>query len=146
MAVKESSTPSLPEKPVDGQISGDLRQREKHVGSIKNTVDDISKAPDGGLEAWLVAAGGFCVFFCCLGFCNSFGVLADYYIAHQLRGVSPSKIAWIGSLAAFLQFFSGMLGGPLFDRYGAKARQSLPPPPPPPPPPPHWLAWLPDSK
>ncbi|ATY66319.1 MFS monocarboxylate [Cordyceps militaris] len=96
-------------------------KQEKHADASKNTSDDLSKAPDGGLEAWLVAAGGFCIFFCCLGFSNSFGVLADYYLQHQLRGVSPSKIAWIGSLAIFLQFFSGMIGGPLFDRYGAKA-------------------------
>lgn len=77
-------------------------------------------APDGGLEAWLVAAGSFCIFFCCLGFSNSFGALADYYITHQLVGRSADDIAWIGSVSAYLQFFSGMIGGPLFDRFGVK--------------------------
>lgn len=83
-----------------------------------NFEDDT--APDGGLEAWLVAAGGFCIFFCCLGVSNSFGILAEYYLAHQLLGKSANDVAWIGSLSAFLQFFAGMVGGPLFDRFGAQ--------------------------
>ncbi|OAR02829.1 hypothetical protein LLEC1_01600 [Akanthomyces lecanii] len=124
MASNDSQVPlSLPaEKQVGGHDSGELGKQENLANNTKDTSeDDFSKAPDGGLEAWLVAAGSFCIFFCCLGFSNSFGVLADYYIQHQLRGESASKIAWIGSLSAFLQFFSGMVGGPLFDRYGAKA-------------------------
>lgn len=83
----------------------------------------LEKAPDGGTKAWLVAAGGFAFCFCCLGFSNSFGTLEQYYLTHQLRDESPDKIAWIGSLSAYLQFASGMVGGPLFDRYGAKVSQ-----------------------
>ncbi|KAJ1708874.1 monocarboxylate permease [Aspergillus flavus AF70] len=76
------------------------------------------EAPDGG-RAWLVAAGGASLFFCCLGFANSFGTFEEYYLSHQLRGQTPDNIAWIGSLAAFLQFAMGAISGPLFDRYGA---------------------------
>ncbi|EIT74471.1 monocarboxylate transporter [Aspergillus oryzae 3.042] len=76
------------------------------------------EAPDGG-RAWLVAAGGASLFFCCLGFANSFGTFEEYYLSHQLRGQTPDNIAWIGSLAAFLQFATGAISGPLFDRYGA---------------------------
>lgn len=79
-------------------------------------------APDGGLRGWMVALGGASVFFCTLGFANSFGTFEQYYLSHQLRGESASKISWIGSLAAFLQFLTGLISGPLFDRYGAKAR------------------------
>ncbi|KAJ5219626.1 hypothetical protein N7468_008830 [Penicillium chermesinum] len=75
--------------------------------------------PDGGLKAWLVAAGGACIFFCALGFSNSFGVFQEYYIHHQLKGQSDEKVAWIGSLQACLQFMAGIIGGPLFDRYGS---------------------------
>ncbi|RAK82803.1 MCT family MFS transporter [Aspergillus fijiensis CBS 313.89] len=75
-------------------------------------------APDGGSQAWLVAAGGACIMFSCLGFANSFGVFQEYYEANQLRVESSSKISWIGSLCTFLQFAAGGLGGPLFDRYG----------------------------
>ncbi|KAL1844457.1 hypothetical protein VTK73DRAFT_2520 [Phialemonium thermophilum] len=81
-----------------------------------------SPAPDGGLAAWLVAVGASCSFFCCLGFANSFGTFAEYYLTHQLRGRSPDDVSWIGSLSSFLQFFSGAVGGPLFDRFGAKVR------------------------
>lgn len=84
----------------------------------KPTVDN--SAPEGGARAWLVAGGGACVFFCTLGFANSFGAFEEYYLSHQMKGESPSKVAWIGSLAMFFQFFAGMLGGPLFDRHGEK--------------------------
>ncbi|EHK98621.1 putative transporter MCH4 [Glarea lozoyensis 74030] len=76
-------------------------------------------APEGGLNAWLVAAGGSAIFFCCLGFSNSFGTFIEYYKTHQLKGNSPDSIAWIGSLSLFLQFAAGAFGGPLFDLFGS---------------------------
>jgi hypothetical protein len=82
----------------------------------------ISDAPEGGARAWLVAGGAASIFFCTLGFSNSFGTFEEYYITHQLQGESASKISWIGSLGAFLPFFAGMVAGPLFDRYGEKVR------------------------
>ena len=85
---------------------------------------DLDLAPDGGAKAWLVAAGGFSVCFCCLGFSNAFGTFEEYYLKHQLHGESASNIAWIGSTSAFLQFAAGMIGGPMFDRFGAKASLS----------------------
>ena len=98
---------------------------ELHVDPEKSMTPDSAEAglaPDGGAVAWLVVTGGFSLFFCCLGFSNSFGEFAEYYLSHQLSGEPPGNIAWIGSLSAFLQFFSGMLGGPLFDRFGAWVR------------------------
>lgn len=89
-----------------------------------NNPDINDPAPDGGREAWFVALGSFSIFFCCLGFSNSFGPLADYYLTHQLVGHSIDEIAWIGSLAVFLQFFVAVIGGPLFDHYGAKVLSS----------------------
>ncbi|KAK2850675.1 hypothetical protein FQN49_005431 [Arthroderma sp. PD_2] len=83
------------------------------------TTPTIGAAPDGGARAWLVAAGGSAIFFCCLGFSNSFGVFTEYYLSHQLSGESPDKVAWIGSLSAFLSFATGVVGGPWFDRFGA---------------------------
>jgi multisubunit Na+/H+ antiporter MnhB subunit len=85
----------------------------------------IEKAPDGGLQAWLVTAGTACIFFSALGFANSFGIFEEYYLSHQLKNESADKVAWIGSLAAFLQFAAGALGGPLFDRYGAWVCSSI---------------------
>lgn len=88
---------------------------EKH----DEEVDAFGPAPDGGLTAWLVAIGASCTIFSTLGFANSFGVLQEYYAVHQLEGKAPDDIAWIGSLSAFLQFATGAIAGPLFDRYGA---------------------------
>lgn len=82
--------------------------------------DELEPAPDGGLRAWLVALGAASIFFCCMGFSNSFGTFTQYYLTHQLSDRSPDDVAWIGSLSAFLQFFVGMIGGPMFDRYGSK--------------------------
>ncbi|OJD20887.1 hypothetical protein ACJ73_07776 [Blastomyces percursus] len=82
------------------------------------TPQSFGEAPDGGIRAWLVVAGAFFILFSTLGYVNSFGVFQEYYISHQLRGQSPDKIAWIGSLAMFLQLSTGAIAGPLFDRYG----------------------------
>jgi MFS family permease len=59
------------------------------------------------------------VFFCTLGYSNSFGVFQAYYMLHQLQNETPDNIVWIGAIQAFLVFASGIIGGPLFDRYGA---------------------------
>lgn len=87
--------------------------------SDKASSDTFGPAPDGGLKAWSVAIGAACTIFSTLGFANSFGVLQEYYAAHQLSSESADRIAWIGSLSAFLQFAAGAIAGPLFDRYGA---------------------------
>ncbi|KAK2783883.1 hypothetical protein FQN52_009402 [Onygenales sp. PD_12] len=96
-----------------------------HDTSITAVVDEekarpeFGEAPDGGFQAWLVVAGAAFILFSTLGYANSFGVFQEYYMTHQLRGQSPDNIAWIGSLAAFLQLGIGAIAGPLFDRFGA---------------------------
>ena len=100
-------------------LSDTEAQPPKPEPSALQPVSSLSPAPDGGLQAWLVASGGFSIAFCCLGFVNSFGTFEEYYLNHQLRGQSPDDVAWIGSVAAFLQFAVGAFAGPLFDRYGA---------------------------
>lgn len=46
-------------------------------------------------------------------------VFQAYYEETLLKTTSPSAISWIGSLQAFFLFGGILLGGPLFDRYGA---------------------------
>ncbi|KAI2783948.1 MFS general substrate transporter [Daldinia loculata] len=98
-------------------------QEKDPIASVElvqeNATSKLPEAPDGGLRAWLVTAGAACVFFSAMGFSNAFGVFEEYYLSHQLNGQSPDKVAWIGSLATALQFLSGNIGGPLFDRFGA---------------------------
>ncbi|KAM0452310.1 hypothetical protein ACHAO4_005520 [Trichoderma viride] len=120
------STTSVEEKgtPLPGEEKIALEQLVPDDQERQSTpTDEIEPAPEGGLRAWLVACGAASVFFCCLGFSNSFGTFTEYYLTHQLRDHTPDDVAWIGSLSAFLQFFTGMIGGPMFDRYGVKIMQ-----------------------
>ncbi|KAK3933777.1 monocarboxylate permease-like protein [Diplogelasinospora grovesii] len=111
------------------QAEGQEESQQRSVNGAGLPVDhekaapddpDFGPAPEGGTRAWLVAGGSACIFFCTLGFASSFGTFQEYYMTHQLQAESASKISWIGSLESFLQFFAGMVGGPLFDRFGAK--------------------------
>ncbi|KAF4992153.1 hypothetical protein FGRMN_7359 [Fusarium graminum] len=97
-------------------LTADPSRQEKHRAEDPHI---YTQAPDGGLQAWLAAAGAACIFFSCLGFANSFGVLQEYYVRHQLQGSSEDKVAWIGSVSTFIQFAGGALAGPMFDRYGS---------------------------
>lgn len=94
---------------------------QNEVYTLQSVQDgsNLGPPPDGGIKAWLVAAGAACIFFSALGFANSFGVFVEYYLTHQLQGHSADRVAWIGSVALFTQFAAGAVGGPLFDRYGA---------------------------
>ncbi|KAH7341378.1 MFS general substrate transporter [Rhizoctonia solani] len=71
--------------------------------------------PDGGLRAWLVVAGGFAITFSTFGFINTWGVFQAYYQETMLPNVSPSKIAWIGSIQYALVFLPGLVTGRMFD-------------------------------
>ncbi|KAH7213374.1 major facilitator superfamily domain-containing protein [Fusarium redolens] len=112
---KEDDTMKL--QPLPLPVSGNNMDSEEKP--LASDPFDLSPAPDGGLQAWLVAAGSACIFFSCLGFANSFGVLQEYYMTHQLGGYSEDAIAWIGSTSTFIQFAVGAVSGPMFDRYGS---------------------------
>lgn len=84
-----------------------------------------SKAPDGGLAAWSVVLGSWCVLFCTFGWINStnkplpprssnalctiltktgVGVFQNYYESTLLSQYSASTIAWIPSLQIFFMY------------------------------------------
>ncbi|SPO02032.1 related to monocarboxylate transporter [Cephalotrichum gorgonifer] len=108
-------TDSLSEK------SHETEPRDPSAAEANNTpeTNKLSPAPDGGLQAWLVAGGAAFIFFSALGYVNSFGVFQQYYMTHQLSDRPADSIAWIGSVSGFLQLGMGGVAGPLFDRYGA---------------------------
>ncbi|KLT40494.1 MFS general substrate transporter [Cutaneotrichosporon oleaginosum] len=76
--------------------------------------------PDGGMQAWLVLAGGFCAAICAFGLAGSVGAFQSYYAQNLLQGYSASTIAWIGSTQAAVCFSMCLFTGPLFDRYGCR--------------------------
>jgi hypothetical protein len=80
--------------------------------------------PDGGLQAWLVVLGGFCMVFTSFGWINcmyypqgfvctrtqintptGIGVFQDFYQNHELSNYSPSTVAWIPATESFFMFF-----------------------------------------
>jgi hypothetical protein len=120
---KFASNTSLHEKPnIDIENSHSSSDKPKPI-ALDEEIAALGPAPDGGLKAWLNAAGAFCIFFACLGFTSCFGVLQQYYSTHQLKGHTMDQIAWIGSLSSFIQFAGGAIGGPMFDRYGVWVSQ-----------------------
>jgi predicted MFS family arabinose efflux permease len=91
---------------------------------------------DTGLTAWLQVLGSHFLFFnswyallffflpCCFantavchprGVINTFGCFQTYYEQTILSDMSPSSIAWIGSVQSFLLMLVGVITGPLFD-------------------------------
>ncbi|RYN18356.1 hypothetical protein AA0113_g9763 [Alternaria arborescens] len=79
-----------------------------------------SKAPDGGLNAWLVVFGAWCTSFCSFGWNNSIGTFQQYYQTELLQQYSPGTISWIPSLQIFFMFAMGPIVGRLYDRYGPR--------------------------
>ncbi|KAJ5202496.1 hypothetical protein N7449_004575 [Penicillium cf. viridicatum] len=95
---------------------------EGNLGRKEEAKADQSQVafPEGGLRAWSVVAGAFCISFCTFGYLNAYGVYQNYYSTHQLIEKSSSTIAWIGSVQTCLLLGGGIVGGPLFDKYGTK--------------------------
>jgi MFS transporter, MCT family, aspergillic acid transporter len=84
---------------------------------------DFGEAPDGGLAAWSVVLGAWCVLFCSFGWINSIGTFQSYYETQLLSQYSASTIAWIPSLQIFFMYAmvskttkDEMSGRPFIDR------------------------------
>ncbi|GAA5822315.1 hypothetical protein JCM11251_006298 [Rhodosporidiobolus azoricus] len=71
--------------------------------------------PDGGLRAWSVVAGAWCISFTSWGVTNSFGVFQTYYQQNQLSRYSHSEISWIGSLQLAMVLACAIFAGKFFD-------------------------------
>ncbi|KAI6083083.1 MFS general substrate transporter [Hypoxylon rubiginosum] len=76
--------------------------------------------PDGGLEAWLVVAGGFCALFSTFGLINCVGVFVTYYLEDPLASYSSSTVTWITSIQVFMMTGLNAVMGRLYDSYGPR--------------------------
>ncbi|KAF9523098.1 MFS general substrate transporter [Crepidotus variabilis] len=90
--------------------------REKSE-NLEEKVEEVKEGGviDGGLRAWLVIVGAVCNNAATWGLINSWGVFQAYYETNILPDVSPSPIAWIGSIQYALVFLPGLLVGRMFD-------------------------------
>ncbi|KAL9484148.1 hypothetical protein ACSS6W_002937 [Trichoderma asperelloides] len=84
-----------------------LPQNDRH--------DTMKQDFDTGVKAWLQVLGSFFLYFSSWGIINSFGVFETYYEQRILSYMSPSSIAWIGSVQSALLMVVGVISGPLFD-------------------------------
>ncbi|KAJ5401123.1 hypothetical protein N7465_011612 [Penicillium sp. CMV-2018d] len=83
-----------------------------------HSIDDTF--PDGGLQAWCVVAGSFCLLMGTFGVMNTTGILQNYFATHQLASYSPSAVGWIPGLFTFFGLSISVQVGPMFDRYGPR--------------------------
>jgi len=135
--MEEEKKPQLPqESDVEASIEGPLDEKAPAPQGGQPPF------PEGGVRAWSVAIGCAGVLFSTFGYVNAFGygpsmrthksqtnqssVFQEYYQTHQLIHETPSTISWIGSLQTFFLFGGSLVGGPLFDRFGAKVYLSRP--------------------
>src|SRR4051794_31455823 len=102
MSLKASSLPAG-----DTPSSAESAEGTEPTHDGHKEAGDVSSYPEGGLQAWLVAAGTASILFATLGWTNSFGVFFPYYQANQLSDKSPDDIAWIGSVQVTLTFAGG---------------------------------------
>ncbi|KAE9969561.1 hypothetical protein BLS_001601 [Venturia inaequalis] len=79
-----------------------------------------SEPPDGGFQAWLAVAGGFCTIFASFGWINCIGIFQNYYQDNQLKSYSSSTISWIPSTESFMLFFFGLVAGKMTDMIGPR--------------------------
>ncbi|KAF7296229.1 Monocarboxylate permease-like protein [Mycena chlorophos] len=70
-------------------------------------------------SCWAVF-GGFLSLFATFGQMNAFGTFEAWYTGHQLRGMQPGVVAWIGSVQLWVFFLSGGPIGKIFDFYGPR--------------------------
>jgi MFS family permease len=74
--------------------------------------------PDGGVQAWRTALGGFLAFIASIGYLSGGSVFLSYFQTMVLPDSSTSDIAWISSVQIWGCYFFGIGSGALSDKYG----------------------------
>ncbi|KAI4268011.1 MAG: hypothetical protein L6R38_008003 [Xanthoria sp. 2 TBL-2021] len=117
------SSPTQHDEISNSSSSIDLAKPKSNINKPHPTMtrpNPSSKFPDGGLDAWLVTLGCWCVFFISWGPIYTIGIFQAHYQHTLLRSSSPSAIACIASTALFMMYAGGLLFGKLFDSYGPR--------------------------
>ncbi|KAL7906101.1 major facilitator superfamily domain-containing protein [Trichoderma velutinum] len=94
--------------------------QDQETAETKQPKQRQGDAPDGGVAAWLVVLGAWCVSFCSFGWLNSIGVFQEYYQTELLSHYSPSTISWIPSLLIAIVMGLGPFVGTLYDHFGPR--------------------------
>jgi hypothetical protein len=89
---------------------------EERNESLGETAIQDVYFPDGGVNAWRSAFGGFLAFIASIGFLSGGSVFQSYYIKTILSS-EPSNIAWIGSVQLWGCFFFGIWTSRLSNKF-----------------------------
>lgn len=96
---------------------------DKQLFLPEDAPSELSKNPDNGEKpegewGWVVCCGTFLVNFIVFGIHNSFGVIYEYLVNELHLG--EAETAWVGAMAASLNFLCGPLSSILCDRFGCR--------------------------
>lgn len=97
------------------ELGGNNEERNESLA--ETAIQDVH-FPDGGVNTWRTAFGGFLAFIASIGFLSGGSVFQSYYITTTLSSSDPPDIAWIGSVQLWGCFFFGICPGRLSDKYG----------------------------
>jgi hypothetical protein len=115
LRLESAGTPeSRSEEKAYRDVSGEWLEKEPQDGSAI-PLSNHDNYPDGGLRAWLVVVGAWCISFATWGFVNGYGVFQEYYSTNQLNNDSPSLISLIGAVQLSMVLSCSLLVGKLFD-------------------------------
>lgn len=90
--------------------------------AVDRTPNDTDVSyPEGGLDAWLVVLGAWCGLTASLGIYNTAGVFEVVISELILPEEAPTKLGWIFSIYAFVNWTCGVQIGPTFDAMGPRA-------------------------
>ncbi|KAI1772922.1 monocarboxylate permease-like protein [Hypoxylon cercidicola] len=115
-----ANDPDVEKSTIDNHENGDFFVPPPETQHSAPAGPDPNAFPDGGFEAWLCIAGGFCTVFSSFGWVNCIGVFQDYYQANQLSSYSSSSVAWIPATESFMLFFFGLVSGRATDNFGPR--------------------------
>lgn len=126
----EPTSPSQQNSNDDGRGQKDLpvnqdarKQADHEKGFNEKASQPAQSQSTGGSPSvlkdkwmpWLQALASFFPYMNSWGILNSYGVFQTFYSEHLIPNEAASRIAWIGSMQAFLLLFVSVLTGPLID-------------------------------
>jgi MFS family permease len=84
---------------------------------VENGDTSVSSNEKVEADKWrfLQIIGATLLYFNSFGLVNCYGIFQAYWKTRIIPEESDARVAWIGSLAAWLLFFVGFLSGPVFD-------------------------------
>lgn len=98
----------------------EFSHKDEEAGDIleETAADNDGTFPDGGIQAWRTALGGFLAFIASIGYLSGGSVFQSYFQTIILPDSSPSDLAWINSVQIWGCFFFGIWSGSLSDKHG----------------------------